>query len=81
MTAKRDASLEYKDDPKFAGGTTLRIKTFYLNGLPRRRLYTLPDDAQKVAAESRHASHSYPSTMGRTPIRYVSASLHVTLSH
>lgn len=41
-------TVEFENDPEFAGGTAWRAKTFYLTALPRPRPRTLLDDATNV---------------------------------
>jgi WD repeat-containing protein 23 len=45
-------SVEFENDPEFAGGTAWRAKTFYLTALSRPRPRTLLDDATDVLASA-----------------------------
>ena len=45
-------TVEFENDPEFAGGTAWRTKTFYLTALPRPRPRTLLDDATNVLASA-----------------------------
>lgn len=45
-------TVEFENDPEFAGGTAWRAKTFYLTALPRPRPRTLLDDATNVLASA-----------------------------
>ena len=48
----RRLSVEFENDPDFAGGTAWRAKTFYLTTLPCPRPRTLLDDATNVLASA-----------------------------
>ncbi len=45
-------TVEFENDPEFAGDTAWRAKTFYLTALPRPRPRTLLDDATDVLASA-----------------------------
>jgi WD repeat-containing protein 23 len=45
-------TVEFENDPEFAGDTAWRAKTFHLTALPRPRPRTLLDDATNVLASA-----------------------------
>jgi WD repeat-containing protein 23 len=45
-------TVEFENDPEFAGGTAWRAKTFHLTALPRPRPRTLLDDATEVLSSA-----------------------------
>lgn len=58
-------TVEFENDPTFAGGTAWRTQTFYLTALPRRRSRTLLDNATDVLSSALRTPLSF---LGNSPI-------------
>jgi DDB1- and CUL4-associated factor 11 len=52
-------TVEFENDPTFAGDTTWRTRTFYLTALPRRRSRTLLDNATDVLSSALRSPLSF----------------------
>jgi len=52
-------TVEFENDPKFAGGTAWRTRTFYVTALPRRRSRTFLDNATDVLSSALRSPLSF----------------------
>jgi len=60
-------TVEFENDPTFAGSTTWCTQTFYLIALPRRRSRTLLDNASDVLS----SAHRCPSLATRPSLHMI----------